>query len=175
MAYFFKSNSNGSLGNRLAYTYISARPPVFLTRGTNRHRFETLLNMCVEVFVEMSMLSSRATINTDSCALTKLRFVKKTAASRLAALKAVQHACECIFAVTLVTGVFYAARDKEPLHAEASGHPKVGSAESRLNERLADSSAPTWKVTSSKRGQGLFRRPYGGLRRRLPERLLRRP
>ena len=40
------------------------------------------------------------------------------------------------------------------MHAEASGHPKVGSAESRLNERLADSSMPTWKVTSSKSGKG---------------------
>ncbi len=42
------------------------------------------------------------------------------------------------------------------MHAEASGHPKVGSAESRLNERLADSSAPMWKVTSSKGGKGSF-------------------
>ena len=42
------------------------------------------------------------------------------------------------------------------MHAEASGHPKVGSAGSRLNERLADSSAPTWKFTSSKRGKVSF-------------------
>ncbi len=88
--------------------------------------------------------------------------MKKTAASRLAALKAVEHACECIFAVTPVTRVFNAARDKGPLHAEASGHPKVGSAESRLNERLADSSAPMLKFTSSKRGNGSFDDLAGG-------------
>ena len=79
----------------------------------------------------------------------KAQIREKTAASRLAALNAFEHACECIFAVTPVTRAYYAARDEGPLHAEASGHPKVGSAESWFNERLSDSSAPLWKVTSS--------------------------
>ncbi len=60
----------------------------------------------------------------------------------------------CVFALTPASVIFESARDPEPLHAEASGHPEVGSSDSKLNERLADTSTPAWKVTSSKRGKG---------------------
>ncbi len=40
------------------------------------------------------------------------------------------------------------------MDAEASGHPKVGGSDSNLNEKLADTSTPTWKVTVPKRVKG---------------------
>ena len=65
-------------------------------------------------------------------------------------LRAVEHACESMFAVAPDSGIFDAARDGEPVHAEASGHPKVGSSDSQYAKNIADTSIPAWKIASSK-------------------------
>ena len=50
--------------------------------------------------------------------------------------------------------IFNAARDNMPLHAEASGHPKVGSSDSTYDENIADTSKVSWKTAKSKWGKG---------------------
>ena len=52
------------------YIYVGAPPGIPYQRGTSRHRFEVLLDMCVEVFVELGFLSPRAKALADQCTLT---------------------------------------------------------------------------------------------------------
>ncbi len=57
------------------YIDLGSPPGIPYQRGTNRHIFEVLLDMCVEVFVELGFLSSRAKAFADQCTLTGGRSV----------------------------------------------------------------------------------------------------
>ena len=80
------------------YIYLCAPPGSPYQGGPNRYRFETLLDVCVEVFTELGFLSSRAKVFSGQCTLTKTGAVKKTPTSRLAILRAVEQASECVCA-----------------------------------------------------------------------------
>ena len=71
------------------YIYLGTPPGIPAQRGANRHRFETLLDIVVEVFVELGFLATRNKLFTSQCTLTTNGAVKNTAATRIAALKAV--------------------------------------------------------------------------------------
>ncbi len=60
----------------MMFIYLGAHAGIPHQGGASRHRLETLLDACVEVFVGLGFLSSRARVFADQCTLTKRRSVK---------------------------------------------------------------------------------------------------
>ena len=96
-------------------------------RGANRQRLEVLLNMACDVLTETGVLALRSQTLCAQLSVTKNDGIKKTAATRMVLLRAVETAAEWLLALSPINEVYNAALEEVALSTDVSGHLKADS------------------------------------------------
>ena len=82
-------------------------------KGASRQRFEVMLNMACDSLTRTGVLAVRSKKSCAQVSVTKNGGLKKTAASRMAPVRAVETAAEWLLALNPINALFNAAMTEE--------------------------------------------------------------